>query len=50
MCLAARGKRLISMRRPLGTKLVLTPDTSIEMWKWDDLRGDKEEVFALQSY
>jgi prepilin-type N-terminal cleavage/methylation domain-containing protein/prepilin-type processing-associated H-X9-DG protein len=25
-------------------------DGHVETWKWDDLRGDREDVFALQSY
>ncbi len=25
-------------------------DGHVEMWKWEDLRGDKKDVFALQSY
>jgi prepilin-type N-terminal cleavage/methylation domain-containing protein/prepilin-type processing-associated H-X9-DG protein len=25
-------------------------DGHVETWKWEDLRGDKEDVFALQSY
>jgi prepilin-type processing-associated H-X9-DG protein len=25
-------------------------DGHVETWKWEELRGDKEDVFALQSY